>query len=323
MTLSTSYCLRWLFGIVLLVLAGQASSRATSTEAVPPEPLAGTLSSTGSDTLHNMMMIWRRHFVAMHPQLNIQIQSSGSATAAVALSEGTASLGPMSRLMLPAEIARFERRFGYPPLAVPVALDMLAIYVHQDNPLQVISMGQLESLYAQNRWCFGGERHRYWGQLGLTGPWMRRPVVSYGRNQASGTYSFFRQQVLCDGDFHAAVQQLPGAAAVVRAVSQSVNALGYSGVGQQIAGVKWLAVQHNATTPAVLPLAEHALSGAYPLARTLYLYLNKTPDRPLPAAEREFLRFVLSTEGQDLLKSEGLVSIPPAVINSLWQELGL
>lgn len=115
------------------------------------QTLSGTLSSTGSDTLHNMMLIWRRQFVTLHPQLNLQIQSSGSATAPVALLEGTASLGPMSRPMFAIEQERFRRRFGYAATAVPVALDMLALYVHQDNPLQSITMAQLESIYAQNQ----------------------------------------------------------------------------------------------------------------------------------------------------------------------------
>ncbi len=310
-------------GLLLASVACLAGDDLSEPAAPAAAPLSGTLSSAGSDTLHNMMMIWRRHFVARHPQLNLQIQSSGSATAAVALSEGTASLGPMSRLMIPAELARFERRFGYLPTAVPVALDMLAIYVHQDNPLNSISMAQLEGIYAQNGWCAATPPILNWQQLGLSGVWQQRPVVAYGRNQASGTYTFFRQQVLCDGDFRSQVQQLPGAAAVVRAVSQSINAIGYSGVGQQIAGVRWLAVRPTAEDAAVLPLAEHAASGAYPLARMLYIYLNKAPDKALPAAEREFLRFVLSTEGQALLATEGMVPVPPSVLASIRQELEL
>ena len=316
--------------IISLVLAALSPAlRAVSPEqsatlaVAEPTPLSGTLSSTGSDTLHNMMMIWRRQFVALHPQLNLQIQSSGSATAPVALLEGTASLGPMSRPMLAVEQERFRRRFGYDAIAVPVALDMLALYVHQDNPLRSISMAQLESIYAQNRLCHRQAAIERWGELGLAGTWQSRPVAAYGRNPASGTYGFFRQQVLCEGDYQQRVQQLPGAAAVVRAVSQSVNAIGYSGLGQQIAGVKILALQADANSPALMPTPEHAISGRYPLARVLYIYLNKAPARALPAGEQAFLRFVLSAEGQALLSNDGLVPVPAALRAQAIQELGL
>lgn len=291
--------------------------------AVLTSPLAGTLSSAGSDTLHNMMMLWRREFVKKHPQLNIQIQSSGSATAPVALSEGTASFGPMSRPMIMAEQQRFRNRFGYEAYAVPVALDMLALYVHQDNPLQQISMTELEGIYAQNRRCSFRAPVKTWGDLGLSGVWQNRPLSVYGRNPASGTYAFFRQKALCNDDFQNRVEQLPGAAAVVRAVSLSIDGLGYSGVGQYIAGVKMLAVSKDNASAALLPSAEHALSGAYPLARLLYIYINKVPDQALPVAEREFLRFILSTRGQQLLLTDGLVPIPNKLVKQVSSELGL
>ncbi len=316
----------WIFVLLCCVnLASYAKpvEPLPSNTTVTAQPLTGTLSSTGSDTLHNMMMLWRREFVARHPQLNLQIQSSGSATAPVALVEGTANLGPMSRPMLMAEQARFRRRFGYEAYAVPVALDMLAIYVHQDNPLQAISMAELAAVYAQNRRCAGHPAVNHWGDLGLTGVWQTRSIAAYGRNPASGTYAFFRQKALCNDDFRQKVGQLPGAAAVVRAVSLSINGLGYSGVGQQIAGVKMLAVSATPEGPALYPTAEHALSGAYPLARVLYIYLNKAPQQPLPAAEREFIRFILSPYGQQLLQSDGLIPIPAALNQHVSQELGL
>lgn len=304
--------------------AAESSGTAAPASALPRlGALTGTLSSTGSDTLHNMMMLWRREFAALHPQLNIQIQSSGSATAPVALIEGTASLGPMSRLMLSTEQRRFRNRFGYDAYAVPVALDMLAIYVHQDNPLQQISMAELEAIYAQNRRCSFHPAIKRWGELGLTGAWQTRHLAVYGRNSASGTYAFFRQRALCNDDFQARVQQLPGAAAVVRAVSLNVNGVGYSGFGQQIAGVKMLAVSKENTTEAILPSAEHALSGAYPLARLLYIYVNKAPEQPLPLAEREFIRFILSAKGQQLLLNDGLVPVPEQLAQQISRELGL
>ncbi|MCF4008370.1 PstS family phosphate ABC transporter substrate-binding protein [Rheinheimera sp. UJ63] len=285
--------------------------------------LTGTLSSTGSDTLHNMMMVWRREFVLKHPQLNIQIQSSGSATAPVALVEGTANLGPMSRVMLTAEQDRFRRRFGYEAYAVPVALDMLAIYVHQDNPLQQISMAQLEAIFSQNRRCALHPAITRWGDLGLAGRWQQRSIAAYGRNPASGTYAFFRQKALCNDDFQQKVAQLAGAAAVVRSVSLSENGLGYSGVGQQIAGVKMLAISQGSEQAAIMPSPENALSGAYPLARLLYIYVNKAPNQPLAAAEREFFRFILSAAGQQLLESDGLVPIPLPLRQQVFEDLGL
>lgn len=320
---SLSRLLLILFSMQLLHLDAQTIDNEVGTEHAVRPQLVGTLTSSGSDTLHNMMLLWRREFAARHPQLNLQIQSSGSATAPVALLEGTASLGPMSRAMLLSEQQRFRNRFGYDAYAVPVALDMLAIYVHQDNPLQQISMAQLEAIYGQNRRCTHHASLMRWGELGLQRFWSQRSIAVYGRNSASGTYSFFRQRVLCNDDFQSRVQQLPGAAAVVRAVSLSLNGIGYAGVGQQIAGVKVLAVQKSTDTEALYPNAEHALSGAYPLARLLYIYLNKAPDQPLPLAEREFIRFVLSTEGQQLLANDGFVPIPNELREQVKEELVL
>lgn len=289
----------------------------------PEQVLSGNLSSMGSDTLNNLMTRWVNMFNQYHPQLNFQVQSAGSATAPVALLEGTASLAPMSRLMYDSEIRRFEQRFGYQPYALPVALDMLAVYVHRSNPLQQLTMVQLDALFSVNRQCGSPAALTRWGQLGLSGRWQQRDIALFGRNSASGTYGYFKKQVLCQGDFSLRTQELAGAGAVIDAVSSTPNAVGYAPAGLASGGVKVVPLAANSQDEALLPLAEHAISGRYPLARTLYLYINKSPRQPLAASEREFLRLVLSEQGRQLIYLSGYQPLPVADVLQLRQELGI
>ncbi len=206
--------------------------------------VSGNLSSVGSDTLGNLMAAWTDGFKRLHPGVNIQLQSSGSASASPALVEGTAQLGPMSRAMRVSEENAFQARVGYPPTAVPVAIDAMAVYVHQDNPLRAIRFQQLDALFSRTLWCGASEPITTWGQLGLTGRWQHRDLQLFGRNSVSGTYGYFKQSALCRGDFRADVNEQPGSASVVQSVASSLNAIGYAGIGHQASGARMLAISH-------------------------------------------------------------------------------
>ena len=282
--------------------------------------ISGRLSSTGSDTLANLMTLWAEAFKREHPGVRIEVQAPGSSTAPTALIEGTVNFGPMSRRMTVNELQAFERRHGYRPTAVRVALDALTIVVHKDNPLDALSLLQLDALFSATRRCGARRSIDRWGALGSGGSWAQRPVQLYGRNSVSGTYGYFKVAALCGGDFKEAVNEQPGSASVVHAVSASLNGIGYSGIGYLTPAVKALALGSSAG-PAVTPSAQTALSGAYPLTRYLYIYLNQAPDAQLPPTNREFLRLILSRQGQEIVAKDGYIPLPLAVFEEERRKL--
>lgn len=265
--------------------------------------VSGNLDSIGSDTLNNLLTLWAEAFKVIHPNVNIQIEGKGSSTAPTALIEGTAQLGPMSRMMKPTEIDQFESRHGYKPTLVPVAIDAPAIYVHKDNPLEVITLRQVDSVFSSTFRRGGGNIER-WGGLGLTGPWDRQPISTYGRNSASGTYGLFKEVAMRRGDFKPTVKEQPGSSSVVQGVSNDLYGIGYAGIGYRTSGVKILALG-TTLDDVCAPTYENCVSQAYPLARFLYIYVNKSPVEPFDPLTREFLRFVLSREGQAIVVKDG------------------
>ncbi|MBV2130785.1 PstS family phosphate ABC transporter substrate-binding protein [Arsukibacterium indicum] len=302
----------------LILLAGISGGAVTPVAAKSDS----TLTSVGSDTLQQLMQLWGEEYRRRNPTVNFQIQSIGSSTAPVALIEGTAQLGPMSRAMRQAELQQFAERFGYLPTAVPVAIDLLAVYVHPDNPLTQISLQQLDAIFSVNRRCGGAADIQRWGQLGLAGHWQQRFISMYSRNSVSGTYGYFKQHVLCNGDLKARTNQLAGSSAMLRAISQSVAGIGYSGIGYATHNVKVLPII-TADGQAVAPTAANALSGDYPLARQLYIYVNKPPGQPLTADELAFFDLVLSVTGQQLVLQDGFLPLPAEIVSNWRQVLGL
>ena len=193
--------------------------------------ISGNLSSIGSDTLANLMTLWTEGFKRNYPSVNTQVQAAGSSTAPPALTEGTANFGPMSRAMKDKEIEAFESRHGYKPTPIRVAIDALAVYVHKDNPLNAMSIAQVDAVFSTTRRCGAAAPMDKWGTLDLTGGWNDRPIQLYGRNSVSGTYGYFKKVALCSGDFKNSVNEQPGSASVVQAVASSLNGIGYSGIG--------------------------------------------------------------------------------------------
>lgn len=276
--------------------------------------ISGNLSSVGSDTLANLMALWTEEFKRQYPSVNIQIQAAGSSTAPPALVEGTSNFGPMSRKMKDKEIDSFEKRFGYKPTPVAVAIDALAVYVHKDNPLKGLSIADVDAIFSSTRKCGGPKNIEKWGDLGLTGDWTTRDIQIYGRNSVSGTYGYFKKVGLCKGDFKNNVNEQPGSASVVSSVSKSFNGIGYSGIGYVTSGVRALPLSKKAgdmnfvdATPA------NAVAGKYPLARFLYVYVNKKPGEPLAPLELEFFKMVLSKIGQEVVVKDGYIPLPAKV----------
>ena len=274
--------------------------------------VSGNVISVGSDTLANLMTLWAEEFKKLYPNVSVQIQAAGSSTAPPALTEGTSNFGPMSRRMKNKEIAGFETKYGYKPTPVAVAIDALAVYVHKDNPIEGMTVPQVDAVFSATRKCGHAEDITRWGQLGLAGAWSNRPLQLYGRNSVSGTYGYFKKQALCKGDFKNNVNEQPGSASVVQGVTKSINGIGYSGIGYKTSGVRAVPLSEDGTgftdaTPS------NAVAGTYPLARFLYVYVNKSPNDPLPPLEREFVRMIMSRTGQEVVVKDGYIPLPARV----------
>ncbi|WP_338561575.1 PstS family phosphate ABC transporter substrate-binding protein [Erwinia sp. E_sp_B04_7] len=284
--------------------------------------LAGNLTSVGSDTLGTLMTLWGESFNRQYPGVNVQVQAAGSSTAPTALAAGAAQVGAMSRPMQAVERQLFEASYGYPPLAVPVAMDALVVVVNQDNPLQKLDTRQLDAIFSVTRRCGALADVRSWGDLQLKEPgWAARPIQRFGRNSASGTWGFFKQQALCNGDFRNDVGEYPGSAAVVQAVAGTLNAIGYASMGIHLSGVKTLPVS-LADGEVIPPDPDNIRSGRYPYSRLLYLYVNKTPGKPLEPLTAAFLHHVLSVQGQAQVTQAGYLPLSEKQVNQARELIG-
>jgi phosphate transport system substrate-binding protein len=229
----------------------------------------------------------------------------------------------MSRDWKPAEIDAFKAKHGYPPTVVPVAIDMLAVFVHRDNPLKSLTMQQVDAIFSKNRNGGATADIRTWGDLGLEGEWKDKPISLYGRNATSGTYGYFKEFALFKGDFKSTVKEQPGSSAVVQAIASDKFGIGYSGIGYRTADVRAVALAPKTDAAAVEPEAANAYSGDYPLSRFLYLSVNRKPGTALDPLRREFLRYVLSASGQTDVKKDGYLPLPAAVVKQAVQDAGI
>ena len=270
--------------------------------------VTGNLSSMGSDSLNNLMAFWVESFCKEYPNVRIQVEGKGSGTAPPALIEGTAQLGPMSRDMTSGEIDQFEKKFGYKPTKIAVALDTLAVFVHRDNPINELSLPQLDGIYSKT-FTSGNRDVKTWGDVGVKGDLEARPISLYGRNSASGTYGYFKEIALFKGDYKDTVKEQPGSSAVVQGVNSDRFGIGYSGIGYLTSGIKALAISKEVNGQAYSATYANALSGDYPLSRYLYIFVNRHPQNGLSPVVKEFLTFVLSKEGQEIVVKDGYLPL--------------
>ncbi|TRZ97820.1 MAG: phosphate ABC transporter substrate-binding protein [Nitrospiraceae bacterium] len=283
--------------------------------------VSGNLNSIGSDTLNNLMTLWAEGFRKQYPNVKIQIEGKGSSTAPPALIEGTAQIGPMSRSMKGTEIDKFESKYGYKPTAFPVSIDALAVYVHKDNPIKGMTMAQVDAVFSKSRRFGYKENLQRWGQLGLDGPWATMPLSIYGRNSASGTYGFFKEHALKNGDYKDEVKEQPGSASVVQGVTEDRAGIGYSGIGYMTSGVRALPIAEKEGVPFKAASQQNAEDGSYPIWRHLYLYANKAPNKPLDPLVKEFLKFVYSKEGQQVVVKDGFFPLSATTLEKELKKL--
>ena len=309
--------------LALATTAGAQSVDPNLPEYQPVSGVSGNLVSIGSDTLNNLMTLWSEGFRSHYPNVAIQIQGAGSGTAPPALVEGTAQFGPMSRPMRGTEIEEFEARYGYEPTPIRGAIDALGVFVHRDNPLECLSLQEVDAIFSSTRSGGADEAITTWGQVGLEGEWADRPIAMYGRNSASGTYGYFREVALFGGDYSGEVREQPGSSTVIQGVASDVNGIGYSGIGYATADVRAIGISAEPGGECFEPTPEHAGSGAYPIARFLYIYMNVDPNAELEPLRAEFVRYVYSQQGQADVIRAGFIPVNAAIAEMDLEAFGL
>lgn len=249
----------------------------------------------GSDTLVILGQRWAETYMSKNPGVTIQVTGGGSGTGIAALINGTTNIAESSRSMKEAEIASVRERHGKDVLELPVAVDGLAVYVHESNPVNELTLDQIRRIYT------GAVTN--WKELGGKDA----PIILYSRENNSGTYVYFKENVLQDDDFHPTAQTLPGTAAVINAVAREPNGIGYGGIAYG-KGIKALRVKRDAGSPGVQPTMENVLAGTYPISRHLYWYLVGQPTGDV----RAFTEWVLSKEGQQVVENVGYYPLSEA-----------
>jgi len=309
-----------LTGIVAVGLgAGSANAQAVKVDPAiaaytKVSGVSGNINSVGSDTMNNMMTLWAESFIKLYPNVKVQVEGKGSSTAPSALIAGTAQFGPMSRAMRATEIDQFEGKYGYKPTQVRTSYDALAVYVNKDNPIDKLTLAQVDAIFSKTRKRGYKQNVTTWGQLGMTGDWANRPISLYGRNSASGTYGFFKEHTLANGDYKDTVKEQPGSASVVQGVTEDRFGIGYSGIGYKTSGVKAVPLADKEGGAYSDGSYDDVRSGRYPLNRFLFLYINRAPGKPLDPLTREFVKFILSREGQEVVVKDGYLPLSADVV---------
>jgi len=300
---------------VLSIGAASAQAQAIKVDSSIPSyqkvsGVSGNINSVGSDTMNNLMTLWAEAFLKMYPNVKLQVEGKGSSTAPAALIAGTSQFGPMSRAMRATEVDQFESKYGYKPTQLRTSYDALAVYVNKDNPIEKLNLAQVDAIFSKTRRRAFKQNVTTWGQVGLTGDWANRPISLYGRNSASGTYGFFKEHTLSNGDYKDSVKEQPGSASVVQGVTEDRFGIGYSGIGYKTSGVKAVPLAEKDGGAYSDGNYEDVKSGKYPLNRFLYIYINKAPGKPLDPVVKEYCKLIFSKEGQEVVVKDGYLPLP-------------
>jgi phosphate transport system substrate-binding protein len=318
--------------LALAVVAGSALTAFADTKVQvdpklpdykPVDGVSGSIKSIGSDTLNNLMTFWAEGFKKIYPNVTIEIEGKGSTTAPPALIEGTAAFGPMSRAMKNEEVDKFVAKYGYKPTAIPTSVDMLAVYVHKDNPVKGFSLQEVDAIFSKTRKGGSKDDITTWGQVKLEGDWAKLPMSLYGRNSASGTYGYFKEHALFKGDFKDSVKEQAGSSSVVQSVATDKGAIGYSGIGYKTADVRAVPLSAKPGGKVVEASVEHAYDGTYPMARMLYIYVNAKPNEQMDPLRKEFIKYVLSKQGQEDVIKDGYYPLPAKIAESTLKSIGI
>jgi phosphate transport system substrate-binding protein len=269
-----------------------------------PTPSSGksVIQNAGSDTMVNLAQSWAEEYAAINSSVSVEVSGGGSGTGIAALINGTVDIANCSRLMKPGEVQRATSNTGMTPQKFVVGYDALAVYVHKDNPLNQISLGQLAEIYGE-----GGKTTK-WSQLGIKHPACPNDeIIRVSRQSNSGTYHYFREAILGKKrDFKLGSRDLHGSKDVVELVGRTPCAIGYSGMGYATEHVKKLKIAKKAGATGYKPSVETALNGTYPIARPLYMYSLGEPTGEV----KKYIEWIYSDFGQKIVETNGYVPLP-------------
>ena len=255
---------------------------------------AGNITVKGSDTLVILAQKWAEVYMTQHPEVKIQVTGGGSGIGLAALQNNQTDIADASRPIKAKERTDFIKTFSRDPLEYKVALDGLSLYVHQDNPINELSLDQLKNIFTG--------KVKNWSELGGKDA----PITTYSRENSSGTYEFFKEHVLKGQDFVSSAQTMPGTAAVLQAISKDPNGIGYGGAAYGH-GAKALKIKRTDDAPAVEATEANVVNGTYPIWRYLYNYLDPEKDK---GEIGEYLKWIRSDEGQKIVKDVGYYPLP-------------
>lgn len=305
----------------------------------PQTQISGSFKIQGSETMYPLLSRVTLEFLRRQPKIAIEVRGGGSTkavaeflqpplskTGKVMLQEeraGSFKMIATSRELFDAEVKEFVAQHGYEPTAIPVAVDAVALYVHKDNPVQGLTLDQVDAIFSTTRNRGYKTAITQWGQLGLTDGWEQAAIQLYGRDRKSGTRAFFQDHCLAGGEFMPGLHEDPGAASVILDLSRDQLGIGYSGLGLQASAVRVVPLAEAAGMPYVTPSAATVADQTYPLRRVLYLYVDKAPNSPIPSSAQEFLSFIMTQEGQEAVTKAGFFPLPPGEAKKSAVALGL
>lgn len=247
-----------------------------------------SLTVKGSDTMVILVQQWAEKYMSTHKDVAIQVTGGGSGTGISALINGTTDICASSRPIKQSEVGKIREKYGRGAVEIKVARDGIALYVNEKNPVKELTLDQIRQIYLG--------KITNWKQVGGNDA----RIILYGRENNSGTYAYFKEEVMLNADFTPATQSLPGTAGVVNAVSRDENGIGYGGSAYG-KGIRELSVRKDANSPAFAPELKNIKSGDYPITRFLYFYTRVRPD----GAMKEFVDYALSVDGQKVVADVG------------------
>lgn len=293
-----------------------ANATPVSSEALPPYEsvggLTGEITSIGDSTTTNLVARIAAEFRRMYPDVMLEVTASPISIGPSALLEGRADLVPMSRPLTPEEVESFTKKYGYPPTEIKVAADALAIYVEKGNPVPGLTLGQLDGIFSQTQ-RRSGSSIGTWGQAGLTGEWADRRITLYGYGPEDGAHQIFQQQVLDGGAFRLSLRVEGGGSSIVQGVAADPGAIGFASVFFACKRVRVVELA-GADGRLYAPTEENVRSRRYPLIRFLYVCVNKPQLQRLGGPAAEFLRFLLSRDGQQIVAAGGNIPLDAATV---------
>jgi phosphate transport system substrate-binding protein len=331
-----------LFALVLVITGAHAHTLDALPRYEPEQVVSGTLRSWGNENMVTLMKYWQEGFRKHHPEVRFEDNLKSSATAIGALYSGVADLGLMGREIWPMEVLGFKQILGHEPLGITVAggaydvnsktLPMI-VFVNKNNPISKLTLTQLDAIFGSEHLRGAPRNIRKWGDLGLTGEWADKPIKVYGYKVDSGLAFYFAQEVLKGSAlWNGELRQIGGqfgvswgddAKRAIEDVGKDRYAIAY--IGMQYLNpqlVKPIALATQEGEPYIEPTKDNVRKRLYPLTRSVSIFINRPPGKPVEPRVREFMRYVLSREGQeDVIREGDFLPLTPEVVSQQLKKL--